>query len=149
MGRWVQHEHDNTMLDIIFWNFGILYKNLDSLQIKQYLISTINNFVYELPHGLPNNVGRSEEIKNYQKNAKIGWRQCLGTSLPFRNKNFVTAVKNKVEAVIKVFCSCPVLLDSLTLCQIFLSKIVETKKIYNKKYHQKLNHFQETDCNVS
>ena len=39
-------------------------------------------------------------------------------SLPSRNKTFVIVIKNKVGAVIKVFCSCPGFLDFFTLFQI-------------------------------
>ena len=42
-------------------------------------------------------------------------------SLPSRTKTFVIAVKNYAEAVIKILCFCPALLDFFTLFQIFVS----------------------------
>ena len=40
-------------------------------------------------------------------------------SLHSMNENFVIAVKNYAEAMIKVFCSCPALLDFFNLFQVF------------------------------
>ena len=39
---------------IIFWNFSMFQYRPDSPQVKQNLISTITNFVRELPHELQN-----------------------------------------------------------------------------------------------
>ena len=41
---------------IIFWNFAMFQYRANSPQIKQNLISSITNLVYELSHGLPNNL---------------------------------------------------------------------------------------------
>ena len=51
---------------------------------------------------------RFQEIRKYQNKIKI----------PFKDKAFVVAVKNYAEAFLKVFCSCPILLDSFTLLRI-------------------------------
>ena len=40
----------------------------------------------------------------------------LVSSLPFRNKTLLIAVKNYVKADIKIFCSSPILLDLFLLC---------------------------------
>ena len=38
----------------IFWKFTIFYCRLKSPQVKRNLISSITNFIYKLPHKLPN-----------------------------------------------------------------------------------------------
>ena len=42
--------------DKIFWQFSVFPCNFDSSQAKENLISSITNFVCELPHELPNDL---------------------------------------------------------------------------------------------
>ena len=70
------------------------------------------------PHKKKKDLGY-QEIRIYYENVKIALRWSQLHSLLSRNKIFVIAVKNYAEAVIKVFCTCPILLDFFTLLQIF------------------------------
>ena len=58
---------------------------------------------------------RSSEIRKYLENLKFGWRHKLN----FRNETLAVAVKKHVKVDIKLFLSCPVLLDFSILFQIF------------------------------
>ena len=60
---------------------------------------------------------QKKKTRRYQENPEGGWRQSLAPSLLSRNKILVIAAKNYAKLDLKVFCSCPVLLDSL-LCPI-------------------------------
>ena len=84
-------------------------------------ISTKNN-VHELPDELPNNfrlnILRNKEIFEKPPN----WVETL-LNLPSRNNTLVITLKNYAKADIKVFCSCPVLLNFLTLSHKFCPQL--------------------------
>ena len=82
-----------AVLDIISW------KNLDSPQVKLYLIFSVKKIVDELPHELPSTL-RLRILEN-QENIKIGSRYCLLASVFSRNKTFVIIAKNHAEGVLK------------------------------------------------
>ena len=64
--------------------------------------------VYELPRESPNDL---RLLRNYEKNLKIGWRQSV-VPISLLETNFSISVKkNYAKSDIKVFLSCPVLLD--------------------------------------
>ena len=46
-----------TIMDIIFWEFLILYQIFFSPQVKQSVIVSNKHGTYELSHELPNNLG--------------------------------------------------------------------------------------------
>ena len=46
----------STILVIIFWNFTMFQCKSDSPHVKQFLIVSTINLVYELPHELPNDL---------------------------------------------------------------------------------------------
>ena len=68
----------------------------------------------------------SSEIRKYQGNLKLGQRQSL---VP-RNKALVRAAKNYAEADIKIFWSCPVLLDFFILSFYFFFATVCLNKFF-------------------
>ena len=68
----------------------------------------------------------SSEIRKYQGNLKLGQRQSL---VP-RNKALVRAAKNYAEADIKIFWSCPVLLDFFILSFYFFFATVLSEQIF-------------------
>lgn len=53
-------------------------------------------------------------MKHYE-NLKIGWRQSVVPSLPFKNKALVIAAKNYARLDLKVVCLRPILLNFFTL----------------------------------
>ena len=58
-------------------------------------------------------------FRKWKRNLKIGWRHKLASSLSFKFYFLSIAVKTYAEANIKVFWSCPILLDILTFGKIF------------------------------
>ena len=78
------------ILVIIFWNFTMLQYRSDSPQVKQKLIFSIANLVYELPHELPNDLrlrilGNQEKLEKFQ----ILVETQHSTQSPFKNLYFV------------------------------------------------------------
>ena len=55
------------------------------------------------------------KIVDIEKNLKNGWRQSLVRSLPSRNKTLVLVIKYYAKTDIKVFSSCPILLNFLVI----------------------------------
>ena len=53
-----QKENFQTIMVIIFWNFTMFQYRPDQPQVKQNMISSKANLVYELPHALPNDLRR-------------------------------------------------------------------------------------------
>ena len=80
----------------------------------------MKNIVYELPRELSNDV-RLRILRNYKILGKCqDWVEIEPSALLCsRYKNFVMAVKNYAETVIKFFCSCHNLYDFFTLVDIF------------------------------
>ena len=105
-----------TILSIIFWIFATFYKKSDTQQVKQYLISSINNIVYELPHELPNDLsltilGIWEVLGKCQN-----WEEIEPSDQSFfQNETFVIAVRNYVVVV-----NCPILKVPVRFCLISL-----------------------------
>ena len=64
-----------------------------------------------------------QEIRKYWKYHKNGRRQCLVSSLPSIYKNLVLVVKNFAKTDFKVFLSCPILLEFLTLFHKFCPRL--------------------------
>ena len=59
---------------------------------RDYLISNLENIVYELPHVLSNDI--SLRVLKCWKNLTYGFRQLIVPSLLTRNKTLVLVVKN-------------------------------------------------------
>ena len=99
---------------IIFWNFSMFQYRPDSPQVKQNLISTITNFVCELPHELQNGLrlitlGNQEILEKPQI-----WVETVSNP----EKKLAISVKKYAEADIKVLQSGPILLDFLIPLQL-------------------------------
>ena len=110
---------ESTILVIIVWNFTIFQYRSDSPQVKQNLMSSIANFVYELLHELPNTL-RLRILENQEILKKyLGWTQSLVPSLLSRTQTLPIAVKKHAKADIKLFFSYPILLNYSILFQIF------------------------------
>ena len=56
MGLLLVAIRDSTVLVIIFWNFAMFYERSESPQVKENLISSITNLIYELPHEFSNDL---------------------------------------------------------------------------------------------
>ena len=91
---------------------------LDSPQVQQDLISSMINFVYELPHKLPNELGLFI----------IGWRESQVPSLSFRNKVLVIAAKNYAKLNLKFFAFVQFYLISLMLPLIYFRDCTYKRK---------------------
>ena len=74
-------------------------------QVKRNLISSITNLVYELLHELPNNL-------RLRRNSWV-------PSLPARTQISARVIRKLAKVDIKLFLSCPILLDFSILFQIF------------------------------
>ena len=123
-----QSQGASKILVIIFWNFTIFQYSSHSPQSKPNSISSIAKLVYELPPELPNDLRlRILGNQKYQKNLKFGWRQSLVPSLSSRNSTLSIANKNHAKMDIKLFFSCPILLDFCILFQIFCKFLVLTQ----------------------
>lgn len=113
-------------MDMIYWNFATFKKSYNSPLVKRWLVSSIKNIVNELPHELPNDV-------------RLPWGQSQLLSILSRNKAFVIVAKIYVGAAIRVFFSHPVLLDFLTLFQVFYPNWLRiTRKRYNLDHYLEL-----------
>lgn len=110
-----------TTLVIIFWHFTVCQYKFDSEQVKRELISSITNFVYELPCQWNKiKILRNQEILER-------WWHNLVSSLSSKNEILATAVKNCTKKDIKVFALVQLSLICLTLPNV-LSSVVVTKK---------------------
>ena len=84
------------MMDIIFWDFLILYQNFFSPQVQRRMIISNKHGIYELPHELPNDLRlRIFEIRENQENVKTSENYILVPSP--QNKSFVNASKNLLK----------------------------------------------------
>ena len=99
---------------IIFWNFSMFQYTPDSPQVKQNLISTITNFVCELPHELQNGL-RLITLGNQEILEKP---QIWVETVSHPEKKLAISVKKYAEADIKVLQSGPILLDFLIPLQL-------------------------------
>ena len=80
-------KNSHTVMDIIFWNFTTLQKNLDPPQIKRWSIGIIKNVLYELRHQLLNELSNKTCHRDITKrNISIGKQQFV--SFSFFCKNF-------------------------------------------------------------
>ena len=80
---------------------------------------------------------RPQEIRKYWEYHKNGRRQSLVPSLPSANKNLALVVKNYAKTDFKVFLSCPILLNFLTLFHKFCPRLqmhVNKRHITNINY---------------
>ena len=96
----------------------------DSPQVKRDLISSITNFVYELPHELLSDL-RLKILGNYetiQKSQNLVRTQPSVQSL-FQKSSFGNNSKNLDKTDIKVFLSRPIFVDSFTFCHIFCPRL--------------------------
>ena len=107
-----------NILVIIFWNFTTFQYRFDLPPGNWNLTSSMKNFVWELPNKLLNDVRL-----NCQKSD--GWKQSLAPSLPSTNETFAIAVEKYAKADMKVFQSCPILLNFLNLFQVFCPGLSE------------------------
>ena len=85
-----------SILDIIFWNFSIFQHTFHSPQVKGYLISSITNIAYEVPHELPIDLIKTSK---------------LGGEEPSGQYSF------QMKKQLSTFSFCPVLLHFFTLFQ--------------------------------
>ena len=59
-------------MDLIFWNFLLLYQIFFSPQVKRNVIISNKHGIYEFPHKLPNNLRlKTLEITKIKKISKI------------------------------------------------------------------------------
>ena len=63
-------------------------------------------------------------MRKYWKNLKVGWRHSPVSSLPSRNQTLAIAVKKHAKVDIKLFFSCPILLDFSTLARYFVGDCI-------------------------
>ena len=101
-----------TILVIIFWNFKCLQYKFDSSQVKRNLISRKRNLVYEFSYELPNDLrlsisGNQEMLERSQ----IKLEAQPSAQSPFQKLILVIAGKKHAKVDIKLFLSCPLLLD--------------------------------------
>ena len=61
---------------IIFWNFTIFQFMSDSPQVKQSLISSITNLIYELPYKLVEDVNGKVNLITKYRNADTSKNLC-------------------------------------------------------------------------
>ena len=66
---------------------------------------------------------KTQEIRKYCEYHKNGRKQSLVPSLPSANKNLVLVIKNYAKTDFKVFLSCPILFDFLTLFHEFCPRL--------------------------
>ena len=102
------------------------YYNFHLLQVKRNLISSIRNFIFELPQNFPNdlslgNIGKKDILAKPQN--------CLGThpsaNSLLQNQFLALALQKYAKADIKRFQLCLFLLDFLRRIGISLHKICE------------------------
>ena len=93
------------MLVKLFLQFVVFHWNFDLPQVKRYLISSIVNLVYELPHELPNNWRLRNVFQNWPE-------KSLAASLTSRIQFPTIADQTyKIADIEDVFRSCLELLD--------------------------------------
>ena len=69
---------ENTNLVTTFRNFSIFQHRSNLPQVQENLISSEINFAYKLLYKLPNkSILRVLEIRKYEENLKIEWRNSL------------------------------------------------------------------------
>ena len=139
--RTIGSRSSKNVLIIIFWIFTKLQCRYELLQVEQNVIPSIGNFVYELPHELPNDL-RLVILGNQEI---LGKTQTSGNSkhvVPFlsRNKTLPVAVKKCSKTYIKVSQSCSILLSFFTLFQISCPgfSITELQDLQNQHFISKL-----------
>ena len=89
---------------------------LDSLQVKWYVKSSTEFFVYELPHELLNDFRLRilETLEIMEKKQK--WVEAEpSTQSSFQKENFGTGGQKLHKSRFQSFSSCPVFPDSITL----------------------------------
>ena len=65
----MQKENFQTIMEIIFWEFLMFYQNFLSPQVKQSLIISNKQDVYDLPHNLLNDL-RLRILGNKEKSGE-------------------------------------------------------------------------------
>ena len=89
-------------------------------QVKQNLKSSIANLVYELPHELVNDLRlRILENQEILEKSQIRVETYTSAQSPLQNLTLAIVVKTHAKVDIKLFLSCPILLDFSILFQIF------------------------------
>ena len=120
---------------------NLLYFHACSSQEIYDLISNVINFSLELPCELVNNCRlRSQEIRNYQKNLKIGWetRQCPISALEIYYQQYDSRLKKISKfpsSLVKfffIFCASQ---------QIFRQGFQKTKSSLSKLYLVHISQF--------
>ena len=69
-----------TIMDMIFWDFLVLYEIFLSPQVKQSVIISNKHSIYELPHELPNNL-EVQSCKLYSNKCMINSTQIMNTKV--------------------------------------------------------------------
>ena len=108
------------LLCLICWNVEEIYNSFPfwhrhnsrdfSTGLIRYLITSTKSIVQELPDKLANDL-RLRILRNIGQFSKMGEGRAQYRSLPSRNKTLVLVVKNEAKTDIRVFLSCPILLD--------------------------------------
>ena len=93
------------------------------------MISSMANVINELPHLLPNYLRL--RILGNKECLKFGWRHCPVPSPHSRNLTLAIAIKIQAKVDIKLFLSCPVLLDFSFLFQILCTGLSEQTKFWS------------------
>ena len=83
-----------TTMDIIFWDFLILYQTLFSPQVRSSVIISNKHGIYELPHELRNDLRLSKlgNIKISKLHKIIAWCSVNTSKKFLKNKNWTLPV---------------------------------------------------------
>ena len=112
------------MLAIIFWPFTVFQYRFDLPQVSLVLIFSITNFVYKLPHSLPNNLSGDYILRESQNQVAT----LPSPQSPIQNSLSIT-IKIYEDTDIKDFLYCPILLGFLPLTRYFLEASIIGKQL--------------------
>ena len=107
---------ENKRPVIIFWNFTTFeHLNTDLTHHEQKKLNIYWNKLHVRDALLVVKLRVASSVAEYEENLTTGLRHSLVSSLPSRNETLA----KRFKADTKVFWSCPMLLDSFTLFQLF------------------------------
>ena len=91
--------HMDITMDIMFWEFLLLYQITFSPQLKQSVITSNEHRTNKLPHELPNNLRLRKNLRKLGKIRKISNFHRIITESPLLllNKNFVNTSKQLLK----------------------------------------------------
>ena len=93
---------NSTIIFIIFWDSLIFYQIFLSPQVKRCAIITYKHGRYELPHELPNDLGK---VGNIRKRSRL---HSLVPSLPTKMKLLLILGKKYQKIATKLFLKCAI-----------------------------------------